>query len=213
MDAAAPAGDGDGLDPREAAEVLEQTRREARRKFEPNPPLLSLVRAVVILGAYGAVWLSVRAQHPYKGPNGLAIAAVYIIVFMVIGASVAAIKRATAGVGGQSRRQMRASISVLLVAWIVVYVFQGALYHAGVSHAIVYGLYPATVPLMIVGLVGAGIAAAQEDWPAFGSTLTVAVVAAGSSFAGPVNAWLIMGVGLCAAMLGSAAAIAWRQRA
>src|SRR2546429_7038591 len=37
-------------------------------------PYTTLFRS---LAAYGAVWLSVRGQHPYKGPNGAALAAVY----------------------------------------------------------------------------------------------------------------------------------------
>ncbi len=40
----------------------------------------------------------------------------------------------------------------------------------------------------------------------FGAALTVAVVATGAAFAGPVDAWLTMGVGLFAALLGHAAA-------
>lgn len=68
--------------------------------------------------------------------------------------SVAATKRATAGVRGKSRARP-AEIAVLAVAWAAVYVFMGALYHAGASHAIVYGLYPATAPLIIVGVAGA----------------------------------------------------------
>jgi hypothetical protein len=38
----AMAGDGGGeFDPKEAAAILRQTTRQARRRFEPNPPLLS----------------------------------------------------------------------------------------------------------------------------------------------------------------------------
>ena len=206
------AGNGGELDPREAATLLEQAKRQAKRKFEPNPPLLSLVRAVIILAAYGAIWLSVRGQHPYKGPNGVALAVLYPLLIVVIVTSVAATKRATAGVSGRSRPQP-GQIIVLAVAWVAVYVFQGALDHAGASHAIVYGLYPATAPLMIVGLVGAAIAAAREDWPVFGAALTVAVVAVGGAFAGPAGAWAVAGVGLFVALLGHAAATAWLQRA
>jgi hypothetical protein len=31
-------------------------------------------------------------------------------------------------------------------------------------------------------------------------------------FGGPAGAWLIMGIGLCAVLLGKAVAVAWRQR-
>jgi hypothetical protein len=210
----AMAGDNGGeFNPEEAAAILRQTARQARRRFEPNPPLLSVLRALVVLVAYGGIWLSVRGQHPYTGPSGWAVALAYVLVAIVIAATVTTTRRATAGVDGVTKRRMRASVSVMLTAWIAVYVFMGALYHAGASKAIVYGLYPATAPLLILGLVGAALTATYEDWRAFGAALTVAVVAAGSAYAGPVNAWLAMGIGLFVALLGSAVVTALLQRA
>jgi hypothetical protein len=207
------AADNDGaLDPREAATLLAQTKRHARRNFNPNPPLLSLLRAVVVLGAYGAVWLSVRGQHPYKGPTGWAIAILYALVIIVIVASVGALRRATAGVKGPSRARPT-EVTVLAAAWILVYVFMGALEHAGASHAIAYGIYPATAPLIIVGVAGAGLAQARADWPMFGGTLTVAVIATIAAYFGPAGAWLVAGIALAAALLVHAAMTAWRQRA
>jgi hypothetical protein len=208
----AAAGQDGELDPREAATLLEQTTRQARRKFNPNPPLLSLLRAIVVLGAYGAVWLSVRGQHPYKGPTGWALAILYALVIIVIIASVGFIKRANTGVKGPSRMRP-AEVTVLAAAWILVYVFMGALDHAGASHAIVYGIYPATAPLIIVGVAGAGLAQARADSPMFGGALTVAVIAAIGAYFGPAGAWLVAGVGLAAALLVHAAMTARRQRA
>ncbi len=210
---AAPDNGGGDFNPQEAASLLRQTRQQARRKFEPNPPLLSFLRAIVLLVAFGGIWLSVRGQHPYKGPNGWAIVVAYLLVFLVIGASVTTMKRASAGITGKSRREMRARMSVLGVAWIAVYVFQGALHYAGVSASIVYGLYPATAPFMIVGLVGAALSVGQGDWIAFGTTLAVGVVATVAAFGGPVGAWLIMGIGLSLALLATGIATTVRQRA
>ena len=65
-DETATADEGGGLDPREAATLLAQTRRRAQRQFDLNPPLLTLIRVAVILAAYGAVWWSVRGQHPTR---------------------------------------------------------------------------------------------------------------------------------------------------
>ncbi len=207
------ADDGGEFGPREAAALLEQTTRQARRQFNLTPPVQTGVMAVVVLAAYASIWLSVRGQHPYTGPAGWAISVAYPLVFLVIGMSMRTTKRAMSGVGGTSRRQLRASIGVLLAAWAAVYVYMGALYHAGASRAIVYGLYPATGPLMIVGLVGAALAAGRQDWRSFGTTLAVALIAAGSAFAGPVDAWLAMGIGLCAALVVSTAVNARLSRA
>jgi hypothetical protein len=184
----ATADDGGGFDPRAAAALLEQTSRQARRQFGANPPLLWLIRAVVALIGYGAIWLSVRGQHPYKGPRGVVIL-VYVLVVVVLRAFFVARKRAGAGIGGRSQRLRRAEMAAMVVAIVAVYVFMGALYHAGVSHAIVYGVYPATALLITGGSVLAGLAAAREDWSVFGAALAIAAVGAGSAFAGPVAVW------------------------
>lgn len=204
-------GNDSPLDPRAAAAMLDQSTQRARRTFQFAPPLLSLLRAVVVLGAFGGIWLSVRGQHPYTGPNSGALAVTYALVGIVIGASAVAMKRAAAGVSGPVQRQRWAGIAVMLVAWAVVYAFMAALDHAGAAHAIVFGLYPATAPLMILGLVAAADAAGRQDWLMTGSMLAMAIVATAAAFGGPVGAWLIMGVGLCAVFLGTGACTIWQQ--
>jgi hypothetical protein len=154
----------------------------------------------------------VRGQHPYKGPTGLVIVVVYVLVVVVLRATIAAAKRATTGVGGKSQRLRRAEIAALVVTIAAVYVFMGALYHAGASHAIVYGLYPATALLIVGGSVMAGRAAVREDWPVFGASLASVAVGAGSAFAGPATVWAIAGLGMFVVLLGHAAATARLHR-
>ncbi len=110
------AGNGDTFDPRAAAALLDQTRRQARRQFEPAQPWLLAIRAVLVLAALGAVWLSVRGQHPYKGPGGSALLVVAAFVVINYTATVAVRARATAGVSGRSRFSP-AEITVMVVAW------------------------------------------------------------------------------------------------
>src|SRR5450432_2579435 len=69
-DTSTPAGDGGSFDPRQAAALLDQTTAQARRKLAPSPPWLLAARAAAVLAALGAIWLSVRGQHPYQGPTG-----------------------------------------------------------------------------------------------------------------------------------------------
>jgi hypothetical protein len=205
----ATADNGGGFDPREAAALIEQTQRQTRRQLNPNPPLVYMIAAVVVLAAYGTIWLSVRGQHPYTGPTGVDAGVVYPLLAIMITAVAVVANRARAGVGGRSQRQRRAEVTALVVVWVAVYVFQGALYHAGVSHAIAYGLYPAVGPLIIAGAAMAGIAAAREDRLRLGITLGVVAVGAISAFAGPVGVWAAAGLGLFAVLLGAAAATAW----
>src|SRR4051794_38428644 len=191
---AGTADDGGGLDPREAVTLLEQTRLRARRQLEPCPPWLMVVRAVLVLAAGGAIWLSVRGQHPYQGPTAAAILVVVPLLVVNFVATVAVAKRATTGVRGRSRLRP-VEIAVMTVAWVGVFAFIGVLAGAGVSRAIVYGWYPATVPLMVAGLAWAGMMAARAHWRAAVSALAIAVVGAVGAFAGPVGAWLVAGAG------------------
>src|SRR5258708_6763610 len=119
------ADNGGNFDPQQAAALLDQTTQQARRKFQPSPPLLSVLRAVVVLGAFGGVWLSVRGQHPYNGPSGWAVTVAYVLVALVIGWSASAMKRAAVGVSGPAQRARNVGIGVMLVAWAAVYVFMG----------------------------------------------------------------------------------------
>ena len=207
------ADEGGELDPREAAALLEQTRRRAQRQFDIRPPLLMLIGAAVVLVAYGGVWWSVRGQHPYSGPSGTALAVLYttLIVWVVVVAVV--FQRATSGIGGRSSRQRGAAGAAFATIWAAVYVFQGALYHAGASHAIVYGIYPAAAPLIIVGSAAAAYAAAQEDWRVLGLALAVVALAAVGAFAGPAGVWGVIGIGLCVLLLGRTAAQVWLRHA
>jgi len=212
-DDTATADHGGPLDPRDAARLLEQTRREARRKFNLSSPLLSVLGAAVVLMAFGAVWLSVRGQHPYKGPTAAGLLVMYGILVCWIGVVVSFRRRATAGVSGRSIRQERAYGAAVVTALVAVSVFQGVLKQDGVSLAIVYGIYPATAQLIALGAVGAAIAAGREEWPGFGAGIAVALVAAGSAFAGPRGVWLSDGVGCCVVVAGYAAVQAWLLRA
>ncbi len=186
----------DGLDPRAAATLLEQTMARAQRQFDFRPPLLMLIGAAVVLVAYGAVWLSVRGQHPYSGPAGWALAVLYstLIVWIVLVATF--YRRATSGVGGRSARQQKVDGAAFVTIWVAVYVFQGALHHAGASHSIVYGIYPAAAPLIIVGSAAASYTAAKENWPWLGFALAAVALAAIGSFAGPAGVWAVIGIGL-----------------
>lgn len=208
----ATAGNGGSFDPRQAAALLDQTSLQARRQLEPAPPWLLATRGVLALAACGAVWLSVRGQHPYHYPNAAVIpAAVATFVIINFAATLAVRRRATAGVTGKSPLRP-AENAILAAAWIGPFIALGAMAGAGVSDAVVYGIFPATVPLMTAGLAWAGIMAARANWRSCGVGLAVAAVGVVGLFAGPAGAWLVMGIGLCAVLLGAAAATAWRQR-
>lgn len=192
------------IEPGIAAQLLRETTRHAGRQFDSWPPYLLLVGAVIFLLAFGAAWLSVRGQHPYIGPSGGALAVMYggilawiIVVSVVVG-------RASSGVRGPSTRQRKFRSS--WVAVIFAYsIFQGALYHAGASHAIVYGVYPASVPWLFAGTVFVTIGAIREEFPAIGLGIVLIAVGLVGAFTGPITAWLVSGIGLAIALASFAA--------
>ena len=103
------------------------------------------------------------------------------------------------------------SIGVAVLVWIGVFVAMAAMAGAGVSDRIVYGLYPASAPLIVAGLAWAGIMAARADWRACVSGLAAAGVGGVAWFAGPAGAWAVVGVGVCVLLLERAAEIVWRH--
>jgi hypothetical protein len=155
------------------------------------------------------LWLSVRRQHPYTGPTGEAL----VVMFGVLAAwiiTVATVRgRASAGVSGRTKRQERAYGAVLVAALVGVSVFEGVLKADGVRLSITYGIYPPTAQLIVLGSIGAMIAAGREDWPGFGAATAIILIATGSAFAGPVGVWLSDGIGCCVAVLAHSAAQAW----
>jgi hypothetical protein len=204
---------GDALDPGEAARLLAQTEREAQLQFSLNPHWITAVMGAVVLVAYGSLWLSTRAQHPYKGPSLGVVALVYGAVAVAFAVSAKVYRRATAGVSGAPVRQQQVEGLAILVSFVLGSpVLQGAMKHYGASDAIVYGVIPAAAPLIIVGTTVLGIAGSKTDWPQFGAALAVVAGGVVAAFVGPSGAWLAAGITLFLALVGYTAADAFRHR-
>jgi hypothetical protein len=205
------AGEGTGLDPREAAQILDDARRQARREFDPQSALAAVVGAGVFLFGYGAVWWSMRDQHVYSGPAGWSLAVLYgLIAVSGIVASVA-LSRANAGVSGRARRQRQAQAAAVAAAGVGAWVIEGALRHLGASSEIVYGVFGPTVPLIALAGAAAGINAMRESWLQLGVCIAIIGVASSSTFFGPLGAWGLTGLGCCLVLLAYAALLV-RQR-
>ncbi|HZQ82631.1 MAG TPA: hypothetical protein VFB25_11710 [Gaiellaceae bacterium] len=200
------------LDPREAAALLARTARDAERELDRRPPYLMLLASLVVLVAYGVLWLSVRNQHPYTGPAGWALGVTYgtIAVWVVVVLIVR--NRALTGVSGRSMRQGHWEGLAFAVIWTFVYVFEGALTHAGASWEITRGIFPAAAPIVVVGSAAAANQAARQNWSWTGFALGAVVLAGGASYSGPRAVWGIIGVGLCVLLVVRAAQAWWLQR-
>jgi hypothetical protein len=206
IDDALADNDGDRLDPREAARLLTDAQRDARDRFALRPPRVTAAMGPLILGAYIGLWLSTRGQHPYRGPSLGVVGLVYAVVAFSFVLAATVYRRATAGVRGPSVRQRKLEGLALGLSVAGSPVIQGAMKHYGASNAIVYGVIPAAVPLIIIGTTLVGIAVSNEDWPQFGGALVVIVGGIVAAFAGPSGAWLAAGIGLFVAVEGYAVA-------
>ena len=206
------ADNGGDFDPRQAAALLDEATQQARRTFTPGTPALFVFRAALVLVIFGSCWLSVRGQDPYSGPSRAIPPVAIALVAVNIGWSAWAIRRASAGVTGPAQRKRQLWIGAMLAVLVAAYaVTTPLLFHAAATYP-AWELYPANAPLLIVGLAGAATAAACKYWLMAGITLAIAVIAAVAGFGGPAGAWLILGISLCAAMLGGAAFMVWLQR-
>lgn len=206
------AGNGGSFDPRQAADLLDQTTLSARRQLEPYPPWLLAMRGFGALVVYGGIWLSVLGQHPYAHPTVAAVPAAIAFGIVNTIATFAVAKRATTGVIGRTR--LRGSeIAASVTLWVGVFAVMGVLVGTGVRDSITYGLYPACAPLIVAGLSFVAIMATRANWRRCATPLAIAIVGIGGLFAGPVGAWAVAGVGICVVLLAQAALVSRRQRA
>jgi hypothetical protein len=203
----AAAGNGGAFGPEQAAALLDQTTQRARRKLQPSPPWLLVTRAVLVLAALGAIWLSVRGQHPYKGPPASDIPILIGFIVVNFAATVAVRAHAIAGVSGRTRFS-RGEIAALVAAFAATVVAMAGLAAAGVDLA----TYPTSV-MVIPALVWAALMAARHNRCELAVGIAIVVIGIVGAFAGPAGSWAVAAVGLAAVLLGNAAAVAWHQHA
>jgi hypothetical protein len=202
---AVTADNGGSFDPQQAAALLDQTTQQARRQLQPAQPWLLIIRAVLVLGALGAIWFSVRGQHPYKGPTAADIPVLVGFIVVNFTATVAVRRRAIGGVSGRSRFT-EGEIAVLIGSFVVTLVAMVGLGAAGASFA----YYPTSV-MVIPALAWTVLMVARSNWRDVAIGLAIVAVGIVGAFAGPAGSWAVAAVGLCLVMLGNAAVIIWQQ--
>src|ERR1700734_3292889 len=115
-DTTADSGNGGTFDAQQAAALLDQTTQRARRKLTPSPPWLLATRGIAVLAALGAIWLSVRGQHPYQGLTSADGPILIGFVVLNFAATVTVRQHAMTGVRGPTRFRP-AEITVLALSW------------------------------------------------------------------------------------------------
>jgi hypothetical protein len=168
-----------GMSVREAAAVAQDARTRARKELVISAPLVYTAWGLVWLLGYGAMWLSVRGQHPYRGPSGVSIAAVFVLAGFAVAVVVVIARKAAVGIDGRSARYRR----IILATWASGYVIL-LLVQAGISSSVstrALAFVGLAGPLVLAGLVYILASLLGRDRPAF--ALGVWLVIAGASCA------------------------------
>jgi hypothetical protein len=181
-------GETAAMDAQGAAVIMQQARERAGSELRVRRPVLFVTWGLGLLIGYGAMWLSVRGQHPYQGPTwpALLLAPLLLAIAAIITAQV--VDRAASGVGGRSEVQRGIFVLALLAGYAALLIEKIALVGTGVSRPIqtVLGV---TAPMIVAGLVFVATSAITTglNWPRLVLGIWLLAVAAGASWAGPVG--------------------------
>jgi hypothetical protein len=175
------------MDPQGAAAIMQAARERARHELRIRRPVLFATWGLAVLAGYGAMWLSVRGQHPYRGPG--AILLVTLLLFAAAATITAqVVDRAASGVSGWSELQRGIFALALAAGFAALEIEKQALWQAGASRPVV-GLFGEAIPLLAAGLVFVANSAitTRPDWPRLALGLWLLAVAAGGAWTGPVT--------------------------
>lgn len=185
------------MDAQGAAVIMQEARERAEHELTVSHPAIFGAWALVYLLGYGAIWLSVREQRPYHAPAGWALALLAMLAVAALAVNALAVDRAHSGIGGVSALRRRIYFLSLAVGWTGVIIMQAALRYDGASRGVV-GVFTASSPLLVAGVILVAGTAAWLNWYMFGLGIWLIAVAAFSGFAGPAGAWAVdaLAVGL-----------------
>jgi len=171
----------------EAAAIIRDAGEKARRGLGVRHRATFTIWGLGLLIGYGAMWLAVRGQHPFHGPNpaAFAIAALLGAASIMAGVDQA---RAESGVRGVSAIRRRLAFASVLIGLGGMFALEGALVHAGASRPVV-SVFEASAPVLVAGLFYVISSRARPHWALTGLGLWLLVVAAVGGFAGPVGVW------------------------
>jgi len=179
------------MDPQGAAAIMQEAGQRAQRELRVMNPVVFISAGVAWLLGYGAIWLSVRGQHPYQGPAPAAAVIEVVLVGTAVAIAASVIGRATSGVGGLSAVQRRVGILALAIGIVATLVLEAAIDHAGASRSVVFGVFQAAAPVLVTGVVYVANSAVRLNWSMLALGGWLIAVASGGAFAGPVGVWAV----------------------
>jgi hypothetical protein len=210
MDDAAGMADGTTMGVAEAAAIMQDAGEKARRGLEVHHRATLTIWGLGLLIGYGAIWLSVRGQHPFHGPNSGAFALVALLgaASVMAGTEQA---RSESGVGGLSAVRRRLSFASVLIGLAGMFAVEGALAHAGASKPVI-SIFEASAPVLVAGIFYLTTSTVRLHWAVTGLGLWLVAVAAAGGFAGPVGVWGVDALAAGLAYLLMATVEPWLRR-
>ena len=184
---ASMADDGTPMGATEAAVIMEEAARRARRQFRVSHRVTFTIWGLGLLLGYGTMWLNLRGQQPFQGPDPATFAVVTLLAVASVMSGVNE-ARADSGVGGLSAIRRRGSLLSVLIGLAAMFTLEGALVHAGASRPVV-SIFGASAPVMVAGLFYLATSVVQLNWPVAGLGVWLLAVAATAGFAGPAGVW------------------------
>jgi hypothetical protein len=188
-----PADDDGTLDVRSAADLLRQTEQDAREAMTVRMSVVYAAWGVAWLVGLSGMWLSVRDQHPYRGPSGPSAAVFGVLMLAALAVTIVVVVRATRGVRGGSETRGRMYGWSWAVGFGALFAIEAALVHAG-ADAAVTGVLGAAGPVFVVSLIYVVGATIWLDRVMFGLGVWLGAVAAVGAWTGPVRVLLVVAV-------------------
>jgi hypothetical protein len=175
--------DDQDLGVQEAAAIALHARARARKELIINAPAVYAAWGLVWLIGYGAMWLSVRGQHPYRAPSGISIAAVFVLAAFAAAAVLVIVHRAAAGIGGQSARHRYIILATWGTGYLILFAVQAAISRSISARELAFVSFAG--PLLLAGLVYLLASILGRNRPAFALGAWLVVVAAGCAWLAP----------------------------
>jgi hypothetical protein len=167
----------------EAAAVVQDARARARKELVISAPFVYTAWGLVWLLGYGAMWLSVRGQHPYRGPSGVSIAAVFVLAAFAVAAVLVIASKAVAGIDGRSVRHRRIILATWAIGYLILLLVQAAISGSVSTRALAFAGFAG--PLLLAGLTYILASALGRNRSAFTFGAWLVIVGASCAWLAP----------------------------
>jgi len=167
----------------EAAAVVEDARARARRELVICAPLVYAAWGLTLLLGYGAMWLSVRGEHPYTGPSGGSIAVVLALAALAVAAVVVIVSKTVAGIDGRSARLRSIILRTYATGYLILLCVQVAI--KGSVSARTFAFVAFAGPLLLAGLTYVLASAVGLDRTAFALGAWLVIVGVSCAWRAP----------------------------